>query len=202
VRRRRQIEAHQRLMVQKLQERMIRDRPTLTDDEIATYAVDHRERLLPAKPLEMRALQMASMKQAKRVHREIRRKRMTFNEAALAYEPSPGQALPTRMSWESLPGDLRETLQQLNPGQVSKPLELHNEIYLFQVGKWLSDPADHDDELLRRARRELEGEHNRNILDALLRDLRNQAEVRIKKSSLTFTYVPRGEDQTAARIES
>ncbi|HXV76395.1 MAG TPA: peptidylprolyl isomerase [Candidatus Polarisedimenticolaceae bacterium] len=198
----RQTEARQRLMVQKLQETIIRERPPLTDDEVATYAVDHRKTLLPAEPVELRALQLGSLKQADRIYKEIRRKRMTFNEATLAYERSPGQALPTRMSWESLPDELRATLEELKPGQVSKPLELHGEIYLFHVGKWLSDPADHDAELLLRARSRLESERNRNSLDALMDDLRNRANIRIKKSNLSFDYVPAEGDPIARWVDS
>jgi hypothetical protein len=195
-------EARRRLMAQKLQERMILERPELTDEEVATYAADHRDALLPAEPLELRALQLPSMKRARRVYGEIKRKRMTFNEAALTYEPSPGQALPTRMSWDSLPDELRETLRKLKPGQVSEPLELHGEIYLFQVGKWLSDPGDQEEELLRRARRELETVRNRDTLDTLLRELRDRAEIRIKTSNLSFEYVPVEGDSAASYVES
>jgi hypothetical protein len=186
----RQLEARQRLMVQKLQEQVVRAQRAPTDDEVAAYTEQHREQLLPSQPLELRALQLRSMKEAERVHREIRRKRMTFNEAALAYEPSPGQAVPQRMSWDSLSDELREALEKLKPGQVSRPIELHGSIYLFQVGKWMADPADEDAELIRQARLELESLRRREALDHLLDELRERSNLRIKSGSLSFSYAP------------
>jgi hypothetical protein len=133
------------------------------------------------------------------VHRDIRRKRITFNEAALVHDPAPGQALPLQMSWDSLSSELREALKDLKPGQVSEPLELHGSIYLFQVGAWLKDPADQDAELLRRARLELESIRRRGALDTLVTTLREQSGVRIKPENLPFVYTPADLEDPADR---
>jgi hypothetical protein len=186
----RETEARQRLMVQKLQEQVIRDQTPPTDAEVTDYATEHGDRLLPVQPVELRALQLESLAQAKRVHRDIRRKRITFNEAALVHDPSPGQALPLQMSWDSLSSELREALKDLKPGQISEPLELHGSIYLFQVGAWLKDPADQNVELLRRARLELESIRRRDALETLIASLREQAAVRIESENLPFAYAP------------
>jgi hypothetical protein len=177
-------------MVQKLQEQVVRDQAPPTDAEVTDYATEHGDRLLPVQPLELRALQLESLAQAKRVHRDIRRKRITFNEAALVHDPSPGQALPLKMSWDSLSSELREALKDLKPGQISEPQELHGSIYLFQVGTWLKDPADQDVELLRRARLELESIRRRDALETLVASLREQAGVRIEIENLPFAYAP------------
>jgi len=185
-----EVEARQRLMVQKLQEQVIREQDPPSEDEVADYAAEHADRLLPAQPLELRALQLESLSQAKRVHNDIRRKRITFNEAALVHDPSPGQALPLQMSWDSLSSELRDALKDLKPGQISEPQELHGGVYLFQVGTWLKDPADQDVELLRRARLELESIRRRDTLDTLVASLREQSDVRIKTENLPFVYTP------------
>lgn len=195
----REIEARQRLMVQKLKEQVIREQDPPSEDEVADYAAEHGDRLLPVQPLELRALQLESLKQAKRVHNDIRRKRITFNEAALVHDPSPGQALPLQMSWDSLSSELREALKNLKPGQISEPLELHGSIYLFQVGTWLKDPADQDVELLRRAKLELESIRRRDALDTLVASLRKQSDVRIKAENLPFTYTPADPEGPDAR---
>jgi len=195
----REIEARQRLMVQKLQEQVIREQLPPTDHEVADYAAEHGDSLLPAQPLELRALQLESLSQAKRVHRDIRRKRITFNEAALVHDPSPGQALPLQMSWDSLSSELREALKDLKPGQISEPMELHGSIYLFQVGAWLKDPEDQDVELLRRARSELESIRRRDALETLVGTLRERSGVRIKTENLPFVYVRADQVDPAAR---
>jgi hypothetical protein len=194
-----EIEARQRLMVQKLQEQVIHEQDPPSEREVADYAAEHGDRLLPAQPLELRALQLESLEQAKRIHNDIRRKRITFNEAALVHDPSPGQALPLQMSGDSLSSELREALKDLKPGQISEPLELHGSIYLFQVGTWLKDPADQDVELLRRAELELESIRRRDALDALVESLRKQSDVRIKTENLPFTYIPTDLERSDAR---
>jgi len=186
----RELEARQRLMIQKLQEQVVLDQPLPTDDEVSSYAAAHRDELIPARPLELRALQLASRDQAMRIAREIRSRRMTFNEAALAYEPSPGQALPQRVSWETLSREVREALENLKPGQVSDPIELHDAVYLFQISSWLDDPADQDVELMHRATQALENERRRQALDRLLQILRAGSPVRLKEAQLPFRYVP------------
>jgi len=190
----RELEARQRLMIQKLQEQVVLDQPLPTDDEVESYAAAHRGELIPARPLELRALQLSSREDAKRILREIRSRRMTFNEAALAYEPSPGQALPQRVSWETLSPEVRDALENLKPGQVSEPIELHDAIYLFQISSWLDDPADQDVELMHRALQALENERRRQALDRLQQDLRARSPVRLKENQLPFRYVPVAEE--------
>jgi hypothetical protein len=194
----RESEARQRLMVQKLQEQVIREQDPPTEDEVVDYAAENGDRLLPAQPVELRALQLESLSQAKRVYRDIRRKRITFNEAALVHDPSPGQALPLQRSWDSLSSELREALKDLKPGQISEPLELHGSIYLFQVGTWLKDPADQDVELLRRAKLELESIRRRQALNELVASLHEQSRVRIKVDNLPFAYTPADSDGSDA----
>ena len=186
----REVEARQRLMIQKLQEQVIREQPEPTDDEIAVYAEAHRAELIPNRPLELRALELPTPEEAMRIQREIRAGRMTFNEAALAFEASPGQSEPQRMSWETLPDDVRSALENLSPGDVSKPLVLHGSVYLFQIGNWLEDPTDQDVELMHRAMQRIESERHREALDGLLRELRGRTTVRLRESDLPFRYVP------------
>ena len=65
-------------------------------------------------------------------------------------------------------------MKDLKPGQVSKPLELQGSIYLFQVGAWLKDPEDQNEELLERARQELESIRRREAVESLVQSLRDR----------------------------
>jgi len=186
----REVEARQRLLIQKLQEQVALDQAPPTEDEIEGYAYAHQDELIPPRPLELRALQLGSLEEAQRVHQDIRSRRMTFNEAALAYEASPGQALPQRVSWQTLSEQVRLVLEGLAPGEVSKPIELYGAVYLFQISSWLDDPADRDVELMHRATLALEGERRRQALDALLGELRSRSAVRLKEAALPFRYIP------------
>lgn len=186
----RELLARQRLMIQKLQELVFLELPLPPDDEVLAYAEAHRDELIPSRPLKLRALQIGSLEEAVRIQREIRSRRMTFNEAALAHAASPGQAQPQHMSWETLSADVRAALEGLKPDEVSKPIELRGEVYLFQIGTWLDDPADQDIELLHRAMQALESDRRREALEELQRELRSRSAVRLKEARLPFRYVP------------
>ena len=186
----REVEARQRLQIQKLQEEIVLSGQPPTDDEIETYALTHRDELIPARALELRALELGSLDEAQHIHQEIRSRRMTFNEAALVYEATPGQALPQRMSWHTLSEQVRLALEGLAPGEVSRPIELYGAVYLFQISSWLDDPDDQDIELMHRATLALESERRSEALDALLADLRSRSSVRLKEDALPFRYVP------------
>ena len=186
----REVEARQRLQIQKLQEQAVLAETPPTDAEIESYALTHRDELIPPRPLELRALELTSLEEAQHIYQEVRSKRMTFNEAALAYESTPGQALPQRMSWHKLPEQVRLALEGLAPGEVSRPIELYGAVYLFQISSWLDDPADQDIDLMHRATLALESERRSEALDALLAELRTRSPVRLKEPALPFRYVP------------
>lgn len=187
---RRSERAREVLLVQKLQEQVVLDQPEATDDEVRDYVVENGDRLLPDQPVVLSALQLRSEAQANRVHTEISRKRMTFREAVIAFEPTPGQSEAQRIDWEALSPELREALKNLKPGHVSKPLELHGGWFLFEVSSWLNDPGDRQDELLRRGRAELESRRRQQALDALLVEARQRVRVRLRPDNLPFGYAP------------
>jgi foldase protein PrsA len=182
-------EARGRLMVQKLRELAVRDLPPPNEAEIREYAERHRDRLLPERALELRALMFESQDEANRVYGEIRRKRITFNEAVVAYESYPGQGRPQRMAWESLSDEVKSALEDLRPGRVSPPLELGGSFYLFRVESWFNDPEQLEAELLRKARRELEAVRRNEASATLLRELRATTRVRLRTRNLPFRYV-------------
>lgn len=183
-------EARRRLMVQKVQEQVLRELDPLSDEEVARHVEEHRDRLLPERRIELRALQLGSSRQAERIYNEIRRRRMTFQEAVIAHERSPGQSGPRRVSWENLSEEVRQALDSLKPGQVSKPIEIYGEVYLFQIGSWLREPDDREVELTRRAREELEAVHRQQALADLIGALRERRPVRILFENLPFDYSP------------
>lgn len=180
----------QRLMVQKLQERIAGELPPPSDDEIGSFIEQSRGRLAPRKRLRLRALRFESADNAARAAARIRDGRMSFAEAVVTYETNPGQGMLLERSWETLSPDVRAALDGLKPGDVSRPVEFHGDTFLFQLDSWLSDPSDVDEELARRARAELERRRLREASDRLLRELRKATPVRIHEKRLPFRYVP------------
>ena len=184
-------QVRRRLCVQKLQQDHLLRLPPIEGDEVRAQVERDHEGLDPERRLELRALKLDSMDEADRAYREIRRRRMTFGEAVVAHEGiAPGQGLPLRMEWEGLSAEVRSALDKLRPGQVSQPLELHGEIYLFQVVDWLRDPETLDRDLLDQTRAELEQQRRAAALDALMRDVREHTVLQLQPQNLPFTYLP------------
>jgi hypothetical protein len=182
--------ARRRLMVQKLREGTILSLPPLTDEEVGEYAEKHGERLMSERRLELRALMLESEDEAGNVYRDIRRKRMTFTEAVVAYEKYPGQGRSIPVSWSSLSEEVRVELEKLKTGQVSPPVEMQGNYYLFKIESWIKDPERLTAERLQRARRELEDLRRQRALEELLAELRERNEVRLELRRLRFRYRP------------
>jgi hypothetical protein len=180
----------QRLMVQKLQERIAEALPPPSDDEIGSFIEQSRSRLAPRKRLRLRALRFDSEQDAARAAARIRQGRMSFAEAVVTYETNPGQGLLLERSWETLSPDVRAALEDLGPGDVSRPVEVHGDTFLFQLDSWLTDPSDVDEDLARRTRAELERQRLRNASERLLHKLRKVTPVRIHENRLPFRYIP------------
>jgi hypothetical protein len=181
--------ARTRLMIEKLRDVVTGNLAVPSAAEIEAYAEEHRERLLPERRLELRALAFETEEEARRVYQEIRRRRMTFAEAVVLYESHPGEGLPLRVDWSNLSEELRAPLEELKPGRVSEPLEFHDSFYLFKVESWLREPEELERELRERARAELETLGREQAERELIEEARREHPVQIKRGRLPFRYV-------------
>lgn len=182
--------ARTRLMIEKLRDAVTSDLPAPAAAEVAAHAEEHRDRLLPERRLELRALAFDDEDRARSVYEEIRRRRITFAEAVVLHESHPGEGMPLRVDWSNLSEDLRGALEDLKPGRVSQPLAFHGSYYLFKVESWLKEPEELEAELLEQARTELETLGREQAERELIAELGRENPVRIKRRRLPFRYVP------------
>ncbi len=182
--------AWQRLLVQKLQDSMARKLLQPPDEEVRSYIEQSDGRLAPQKRVQLRALRFDVPEDAAKVSTRIARDAMTFAEAVVTYETDPGQGVLLELSWDNFSDDLRDALSGLKPGQVSRPVDFHGEMFLFQLEAWLSDPSEMDEGLTNRARDELARERRRQAEEDLLRELREQTAIEIHRNRLPFRYLP------------
>jgi parvulin-like peptidyl-prolyl isomerase len=183
-------EAVRRLTIHKLHESVLGELEPIEASDIDDYVAAHRERLQPRRQLELRALMLDSMESAKKVYEEIRRRRITFDEAVVRYEEVPGRSLPQRVSWDGLSDEVRQAVEGLKAGRISKPVELHDTAYLFLVTSWLEDREQSANELRVRARRELEATRRTEAYAQLVVDAGRNAPSRLNTQNLPFRYVP------------
>jgi len=180
----------QRLLVQKLQEH-IKDRlPPPTDDDIQAYIGESRKRLTPQKRVQLRSLRFESTEDATDAAAKIIGRSMSFADAVRAYEKDPGQGVVLEVPWGSLPQNVRQALDGLQPGQVTRPVEFNGDTYLFQLEAWRKDASQMDEDLMRMARDELARRRRREAGERLRNRLRGEMPVRIHEDRLPFRYVP------------
>jgi hypothetical protein len=148
----------------------------------------------------LRSLRFATLSQARGVFEAIRRRRSTFDEAAASSEGASEQGIPLEVSWRALSDEVRAVVEPLAAGQISAPVEYHGQFYLFLVEAWMGAPSQAEDELLTRARQDLERERQRWAGEALVQQLRDRARVSIEPGRLPFRYTgvaaDRAEDPT------
>jgi peptidyl-prolyl cis-trans isomerase SurA len=180
----------QRLLIHKLEEATLERVAPPSDEEVRQFIAQSRGQLSPEQRLRLRALRFDSPDHAVQAAARIQSGRMSFADAVMTYESDPGQGVLLEFAWKSLPDDLHDALDGLEPGEVSRPVEFHDDTFLFQLDSWVTEPAEMERDLVRRARIELERQRRRSAGDRLLRQLRLRAPVRIHEKRLPFRYLP------------
>ncbi len=181
---------HQRLLAQKLLEEVARRLPPPTIADVAREIERARAEPEPRQRLRLRALRFVSLDTALGAAEGIRSGEISFFEAVATFETDPGQGVPIELSWERLPEELRRALADLQPGQVSRPVQVDGETYLFLVESWLANQEERSGEQARHAIETLRREQERRVKQDLLRKLRAAMPVEIYRRHLPFDYVP------------
>ena len=179
------------LRIQKMIDRSAHPAATVGDAEVDAWLRQIGGTALASSEIvALRSLLLPSRKAADRVAAEIRRRRMTFDEAVAQHEPTPGQADTAEMALADLPAPVREAVAELKVGGVSKPVELHGEIFLFRVIRRGGPDPDDVEPARARARRDLEEHRYLQASRRVLEDLRASVEIEIFPEHLPFGYVP------------
>lgn len=177
------------LLVQKLLDSAGTRDTEVTEDEVEAFLRERGEDAVDGGTVVLRSLMMETEKLAASVHRDIRRRRRTFEEAVVAYEPTPGQADPRPTPLGNLPAEVVEAVGSLKPGQVSHPVTVHGQVYLFfLVSRSDSDPGG-DPVARAAARAELLRRRRDEAVAGLLDDLKNEIPVQTFPDRLPFGYV-------------
>lgn len=184
---RRREHVRQRIMVQKLLDRVAQEQPGATDEEIRAWVDRALDGAEPQRRLRLRSLRLDSAETAVGVGSLIRDGSMSFDDAVATHGSGPDQGVPMELAWDTLPEDVQQALADLDPGQVSGPVDFRGDTFLFQVEAWLADAPEVDEET---ARRELGRDRIRTTHETLLRDLRAKTTVKIHVRRLPFRYLP------------
>ena len=174
----------ERLLIELLQSLVLADQPAATIEELRAKLP--RESVVGRREARIRALRFDDGESAMKVHQQLRKNRLTFNEAVVQYAAEGDPDGATSVDFESLPPEVREAIEPLKPGWSSGPVEMAGSHFLFQLVDWVEGDAQQQ---LERLREEYETERRRAEWERFVAELRQKGRPRIRKKNLPFRYL-------------
>jgi len=175
-----------RLLIERVQSQVLQDVPSPSGEDVLAWLDENPDRSIGGRRVRLRSLRFDSAETARQVHRNLRRNRMTFNEAVVQHTDDPSQGEPTIVEWSTFPPEVRQALEKLRNGWSSVPVDLGGSTYLFQVVEWIEPDPDAQIEA---AQREMISAARRSAWKDFVEELRADAKIRILHKNLTFRYV-------------
>ena len=175
-----------RLLIELVQGQVLHDVALPSDEEAAAWRAGHPGMSTGGRKVRLRSLRFDSAEDAQRVHRNLRRNRLTFNEAVVQNTDDESQGAPTIVDWATFPPEVQQALEKLRRGWSSVPVELGGSTYLFQVVEWIEPDPDAQIEAVRA---EIVSAARRAAWVEFVAGLRASADIRIVHKNLPFRYV-------------
>jgi hypothetical protein len=180
--------ARRDLTIQKLRESVVLERVRVDDKEIDAWLAAQAPPGEPALQGTLRTLRLASYPEAMRVRKEIVTKKLSFEEAELAYGADSLPDAPRDEDLEALPPHIVAAVKGLAPGSVSLPLPFESSVLLFLLEQ-ADDPSASTSRRRDSARRAIALDKAQAVADALLKGLREKTAVIRHPRELPFAYV-------------
>jgi parvulin-like peptidyl-prolyl isomerase len=180
--------ARRDLSIQKLRESVVLADVHVDDKEIDAWLAARTPPGDPALQGTLRTLRFASYPEAMRVRNEILSKRLSFDEAELAYGADSLPDAPRDADLEALPPQIAAAAKALKPGTVSQPLPFESSVLLFLL-EAADDPSEAQARRRDAARRAIALDKAQAVADKLLDELRAKTTVTRHVKELPFAYV-------------
>jgi len=175
-----------RLLVELVQSQVLRDVAPPSSEETTTWLAGNPGMLMTGRKVRLRSLRFDSAEDAQKVHRNLRRNRLTFNEAVVQNTDDESQGAPTIVDWSTFPPEVQQVLEKLRRGWSSVPVDLGGSTYLFQIVEWIEPDPDGQ---LETVRAEIILASRRAAWEGFVAGLRASADIRIVRKNLPFQYV-------------
>lgn len=175
-----------RLAQLQLQEAWADDVEPVSDDEVDRFLAT--EGRVTIRRVELRSLLLPDADEATRVHRQISRRRMTFDEAIALHQDPEMPNRPFRVTWETADPLLQAALEGLKPGQISQPQNLHGNSYLFQFLGRVEEQDDISRQQWLQAQKTLKSRRQRDQQAEKMAELRDRIDHQRYPGRLLFSY--------------
>ncbi len=176
-----------RLLIELVQGQVLHDVALPSSEETAAWFAGNSGMLMAGRKVRLRSIRFDSAEDAQRVHLNLRRNRLTFNEAVVQSTDDESQGAPTIVDWSTFPPEVQQALENLRRGWSSVPVDLGGSTYLFQIVEWIEPDPDAE---LQAARAEIISTTRRAAWEAFVAGLRASADIRVVRKNLPFRYIP------------
>jgi hypothetical protein len=175
-----------RLLIELVQGQVLHDVALPSSEETAAWFANSGM-LMAGRKVRLRSIRFDSAEDAQRVHLNLRRNRLTFNEAVVQSTDDESQGAPTIVDWSTFPPEVQQALENLRRGWSSVPVDLGGSTYLFQIVEWIEPDPDAE---LEAGRAEIISTTRRAAWEAFVAGLRASADIRVVRKNLPFRYIP------------
>lgn len=133
------LEARRRILSQLYLRQVLAAEVTVSDEEVRSRLgrpVKHRKRDFVV----FRQIVVGDKATADQVYRRVVRKGDSFDELAREYSLAPDKGAIQQVPLENLPSDAADVLGRLREGKISRPVEVGDSYYLFELDAKNRDP--------------------------------------------------------------
>jgi len=185
-RRRQRVYLRDRLLIELVQGQVLHDVEFPTAAAAAEWLSESAGTSSTEISVRLRSLRFDDASTALEVHRSLRNNRLTFNEAVVQNTEDESQGAPTVVELASLPPEVQQALENLQPGWSSTPVELGGSTYLFQLVSWIEQDSQ---ARIETARTTMFSATRRVAWERFVTGLRERESVRIVRKNLPFRYL-------------
>jgi parvulin-like peptidyl-prolyl isomerase len=183
--------ARRDLAIQKLRDALGGGGVVPAPDEVAAYLEKNRDALRTKPTVIFRGFRVTPPADAATTAREIAKMKPKLARATrTGEEPGPEYGLLQEASTEDLADDLRAAIEKLAPGDVSAPVKLEGETWIFYLVGRPAPAVDDERTLTERARRALLRSRVEEESARALAELKRKTTIEVRAENLGFRYVP------------
>lgn len=176
------------LIMQKVKEAAVLSKIQVTPGEVEDAIKKRPELTRSASLLVLRQILLDDRKSADEVAKKLQADPTQFEAVAKERSVAPDKGQPRSYAEEDLPGDLRDAVVVLQPGQVSPVLE-HSQVFLiFQLVRRVESRTSDMAEVRSRIQSELFRQKADQVMEQYLADLKGKTEIHVNRSILSFRY--------------
>jgi parvulin-like peptidyl-prolyl isomerase len=176
------------LIIEKVKEAAVLSKIHVTPGEVDDAVKKRPELTRSASLLVLRQILLDDKKSADEVAKKLQADPAQFEAVAKQKSVAPDKGQPRSYAEEDLPGDLRDAVTALQPGQVSPVLE-HSQVFLiFQLVRRVEARTSDMAEVRSRIESELFRQKADQVMEQYLADLKGKTEIHVNRSILSFRY--------------